>query len=152
MRAVLNHSFKDFCFLEWEVARGDQNCIMQEGMLLATVIPEFWVISEDRTENFPSKIKYVHGVLKGKCFLLSWNLNAWSPVCRAVWEGLEGMTLWEEVCHWEQALTFRRPMVFLLHSLSACAALQIVSSQLLQWSCWLLATPLLRHLSPQNCR
>lgn len=26
-------------------------------------------------------------------------LNAWSVVCRTVWEGLEGMVLFQEVCH-----------------------------------------------------
>lgn len=84
------------------------------------------------------------------CGLGHW--KAWSLVCGAVWGGLEGVTLLKQMCLWEPALKFQRPMLFPLHSLSACVAPQDVSSQLLQLSCRLLAASLLRHLSPQNCK
>lgn len=30
-------------------------------------------------------------------------LTPWSPVAEIVWEGLEWVSLLEEMCHWEQA-------------------------------------------------
>ena len=36
-------------------------------------------------------------------------LNAWLPVGRTIWEGLGGVALLEEVCHWGWALRFHKP-------------------------------------------
>ena len=46
-----------------------------------------------------------HGV---KC------LNSWIPVGGTVWEGLGGVALFEEVCHWEWALKFPVCSLYLL--------------------------------------
>jgi hypothetical protein len=35
--------------------------------------------------------------------------NAWSPTGGTVWEGLRGVSLLEEVCHWGWALWFQEP-------------------------------------------
>lgn len=42
--------------------------------------------------------------LSSLCVLVcsGWNGNAWSPAGRAVWEGLGGVALLGEVCHWGQ--------------------------------------------------
>jgi hypothetical protein len=36
-------------------------------------------------------------------------LNAWASVSGTVWEGLGGVALLEEVCHWRWALSFPKP-------------------------------------------
>ena len=45
------------------------------------------------------------------------SLNAWSSIGGTVWEGLEGVSLLVEVCHWKWALGFQKPVPFLLSSL-----------------------------------
>lgn len=44
------------------------------------------------------------------------HLNSCSTVGEIVWEGLKGVALLEEVCHWGWALSFKKPMSFLVSS------------------------------------
>ena len=60
------------------------------------------------------------------------DLKAWSPVGGTAWEGLGGIAVLEDVCHWVWALRFQKPKPFLFKSLSAWWLLpQDVNSQLL---------------------
>lgn len=38
-------------------------------------------------------------------------LNSWFPGARTVWEGLGGMALLEEACHWVWVLRFQKPVI-----------------------------------------
>lgn len=46
------------------------------------------------------------------------SLNTWSPTGWTVWEGLGGMTVVEEVCHWDRALVFQKTCAIPSHKLT----------------------------------
>jgi hypothetical protein len=46
-------------------------------------------------------------------------LDAWSLVGRAVWEGLPGLLLWDEVCPWQTELRTEKDTSFPSKSLSS---------------------------------
>lgn len=52
------------------------------------------------------------------------HLNAWSPVCETVWEGLGGIGLLGEVCHW--ALQFKKSTPAPVSSFFICLVFWIV--------------------------
>ena len=56
-------------------------------------------------ENCPQRLMY---------------LNTWSPVGGNIWEGLGGVVLLEEVCHWGWDLRFKKPTSFPVSSLGFC--------------------------------
>ena len=58
-------------------------------------------------------------------------LNTWSPVGETVREGLGGVALLEEVCHWGRALKLQRPLSFPANLLCLVVVSQDVRSQLL---------------------
>lgn len=57
-------------------------------------------------------------------------LNVWSPVGGIVWEGLGGVALLKEFCHWEQALRFHKTGAISQSALCLLFAIQDVSTQL----------------------
>jgi hypothetical protein len=55
-------------------------------------------------------------------------LNTWSSIGGIVWEGLGGVDLLEEVCHWGWALRFNRVAPLLVCSLCLMLAERDVST------------------------
>jgi hypothetical protein len=56
--------------------------------------------------------RFCGGVNKNVSYQLTY-LNAWCSVGGSVWEGLGGMTLLEEVCHWGVSFEVSKVYAFL---------------------------------------
>ena len=58
---------------------------------------------------------------------------AWSSVCGTVWEGVGGVALLEEVCHWDGLCSFKRLKELPVSFFVPCGCPQEISSQQLLW-------------------
>ena len=86
------------------------------------VLSRAWTLTGTHANVYECVVHTLCGGYNEKVFHWLTELTAWSPAGGTVWEGLGGMALLEEVCHWRWVLRFQKPMLFhlaLFASLSA---------------------------------